>query len=164
MPAVSAIDGDSPGQVYLDGKADIGMIWSGEVIQAQLQNPAIDYIYPQEGAIFWIDSFAISAGSKHTKAAHRFIDFMIGMEMAVKSVEELGYATANSFAQRQLPEEIRDNPVIFPDPELVAQSEFQQDIGTEATRILDDYWQRLRKEVPQPQEPLRLPDSPQQPD
>ncbi|MEZ5535193.1 MAG: extracellular solute-binding protein [Thiolinea sp.] len=150
MPSVSVIDGDSPGQIYLDGKADIGMIWSGEAFQANQQNPAIEYIYPEEGAVFWIDSFAIPANSKNSKEAHRFIDFMIGMEMAIRSVEELGYATANGFARSQLPEDIRNNPIIFPDPERVAKGEFQEDPGTEATQLLDSYWQRLRKEIQQP--------------
>lgn len=148
MPLVADLDGENPGQYYLDGTADIGMLWNGEAVQAQRKNPAIDYIYPQEGAIFWIDSFAIPVGSKNYREAHRFIDFMVGMEMAIKSVEELGYATANTAAQQQLPENVRDNPMIFPDPEQVARSEFQEDLGAETTQLLNSYWQRLRKEIP----------------
>jgi len=148
MGAVSAVEGDSPGQVYLDGRADIGMIWSGEVIQAQKENPDIHYIYPEEGAVFWIDSFAIPANSKNVKEAHRFIDFMVGLEVASQSVEELGYATVNMLARMNLPEAIRDNPIIFPSDDLVAKGEFQTDLVPEATQLLNGYWQQLRKDLP----------------
>lgn len=147
MPRISTIEGDSPGKAYLIGKADIGMIWSGEAVQAKAENYAIEYIYPKEGAVLWMDSFAIPIGSKKVYEAHQFIDFMLDIETAADSVEELGYATANVMARGNLPEAVRDNPIIFPDTELVAQGEFQEDLDKETTQLLGNYWQYLRGEV-----------------
>lgn len=147
VSSVSAIEGDSPRMPYLNGDADIGMIWSGEAIQAKAEGLTIEYIYPKEGAVFWMDSFAIPAGSKKVYEAHQFIDFMLGIETAIDSVEELGYATSNIMVRERLPETVRDNPIIFPDTKLVAQGEFQEDLDEETTQLLDDYWQYLRGEV-----------------
>lgn len=144
IPNVGVFESEAPRQPLLDGKADIGMIWSGEAVMAQAENPDITYIYPADGAAFWIDSFAIPSSAEHVENAHKFIDFMLRPEIAAKAVEELGYATPNATAKSSLDEEIRNNPVIFPPPEIVARGEFQQDLDAETTALMNGYWQELR--------------------
>lgn len=146
MPSVAAFEAEAPRQPFLDGLADIGMIWSGEVIMAQEENPDITYVYPAEGAAFWVDNFAIPATARNPEAAYRFIDFMLSPEIAAKTVQELGYATANVNARENLPEDIRNNPVIFPPADVIAKGEFQNDLGHAASAEMEKYWQLLRAE------------------
>ena len=143
MPNVLVFNSDAPREPFLAGDVNLGMIWSGEVIMAQEENPDIRYIYPAEGAGFWVDSFAIPAGAENVENAHKFIDYMLRPDVAARAVEELGYSTPNAAAKELLSDEIRNNPVIFPSAESIQAGEFQQDLG-EAVEIYNGYWEKLK--------------------
>lgn len=147
MPLVGTVTDESPHEALLDGRADIGVLWSGEAVLAQAKNPRIRYIFPEEGAAFWTDNFAIPVGSDNPAEAHSFISFMLSRRIAIRTVEELGYATSNLVARKGLPERIRNNPIIFPNPNLLASGEFQMDPGDQAMRLMRNHWQKLRKEI-----------------
>lgn len=143
MPNVLVFNADAPREPFLAGDVNLGMIWSGEVTMAQKENPDIQYIFPKEGASFWVDSFTIPAGAEHVDNAHKFIDYMLRPEVGQQVVEELGYSTPNTAAQELLDEDTRKNPVIFPPADAVASGEFQNDIG-EAMKLYDGYWEKLK--------------------
>jgi len=147
MPSVSAIVADSPHEALLDGRADIGMMWSGEALLAQKKNPMIQYIIPEEGPFFWTDNLAIPADSDNPADAHQFIDFMLSRRIAVRTLKELGYATANTDAKLSSPAAVRNNPIIFPEASLVISGDFQRDPGDQAIRLMNNIWQVLRKEM-----------------
>ena len=143
MPNVLLFNSDSPRLPYLAGEVNIGMIWNGEAWMAQEENPSIKYIYPAEGANFWIDSFAIPRGAKNIGNAHKFIDFMLRPDIAVLCVEENGFASPVTAALPLLSEEVRQSEVIFPPIEVIRAGEFQTDVG-EALVIYQKYWEKLR--------------------
>ena len=143
MPNVLVFNSDAPREPYMAGDVDLGMIWNGEVIMAQEEMPDLDYIYPKEGAIFWVDSFAIPAGSTNVEAAHKFINFMLRPDIAKLCSEEIGYATPNLKGYELLDENVRSNKIIFPDADTVANGEFQTDVG-DALKLYNDYWEKLK--------------------
>lgn len=134
---------------FLDGEVDIGMMWNGEVIIAQKENPDIQYIYPKEGAIFGMDSFAIPITNKNRDETYQLIDFMLQPQIAANTVEELGYATPNLSAKKLLDDDIRSNPIIFPPASIIAKGEFQYDRGESTDKLLHDYWQKFKKDITQ---------------
>ncbi len=142
MPGVASIS-STPGSDLLGDEIDLGAISNGEVIVAQKQKPAIQYVYPDEGASFWMDSFVIPSRAVNLQNAYQFIDFMLRPEVAARCVQELGYATANLAALELLADSIRNNPVIFPPSDILAAAEFQQDIG-EAMILMNLYWETLK--------------------
>jgi spermidine/putrescine transport system substrate-binding protein len=143
MPNVLVFNADAPREPFLAGDVNLGMIWSGEVKMAQQENPDIEYVFPKEGAGFWVDSFVIPAGASNVDNAHKFIDYMLRPEVGQQVVEELGYSTPNAGVKELLDEDTRNNPVIFPSAEDVAKGEFQNDIG-EAMKLYDGYWEKLK--------------------
>ncbi|UOG91488.1 MAG: extracellular solute-binding protein [Candidatus Thiothrix sulfatifontis] len=143
MPNVLVFNADAPREPFLAGDVNLGMIWSGEVTMAQQENPDIEYIFPKEGAGFWVDSFVIPAGASNADNAHKFIDYMLRPEVGQQVVEELGYSTPNIAVKELLDEDTSSNPVIFPKAEDVAKGEFQNDIG-DAMKLYDGYWEKLK--------------------
>lgn len=143
MPKVLVFNSDSPRLPYLAGEVSVGMIWNGEAWMAQEENPAITYVYPAEGANFWVDSFAIPKGAKNITNAHTFINFMLRPEIAALCVEENGFASPVTAALPLLSDEVRQSVVIFPPAEIVEAGEFQTDVG-EALVIYQKYWEKLR--------------------
>jgi spermidine/putrescine transport system substrate-binding protein len=143
MPNIRVFSGDSPKQPLLNLEAWAGMVWNGEVYMAALEFPVIQYAYPEEGAIFWVDSMVIPAGAENKQEAHEFINFILEPEIALMVCEYIGYAPANRTAFEMMPEELKTNPIIFPPREEVEKGEFQNDVG-DAILIYERFWERLK--------------------
>jgi spermidine/putrescine transport system substrate-binding protein len=143
MPNVLLFNSDAPREPFLAGEVSLGMIWNGEVIMAREEDKAIRFVYPDEGAVFWVDSFAIPSGAANVDEAHAFIDFLLRPAIAKACVDYVGYATPNLTAIGLLDEETRNDPVIFPPPEIVSKGEFQTDVG-DAIALYNKYWEMLK--------------------
>lgn len=143
MPNVHLFGEDKANEPFETGEVDLGTLWNGDAVLAHSKNPAIRYVYPKEGASFWMDSFVIPARASNPENAHKFIDYMLRPEVAVRCVNELGYATPNLAAKAMLDAETRDNPTIFPPPEALSKAEFQRDIGN-ALELYMRYWAKLK--------------------
>ncbi|MEW6405138.1 MAG: spermidine/putrescine ABC transporter substrate-binding protein, partial [Chloroflexota bacterium] len=65
VPSITAFDSDSPKTALIAGDVDLGMTWTGEAFLAQQENPAIQYVYPSEGAIIWQDNWAMPTDAPH---------------------------------------------------------------------------------------------------
>jgi spermidine/putrescine transport system substrate-binding protein len=143
MPNVLTFNSDAPRMPFLAGEVNIGVVWSGEISMAQAENPKIRYIYPSEGAVFWVDSFAIPANAPNKEAAYKFIDFMLRPESAKACVDYIGYGTPNKSAVPLLPKETQQDPTIFPPADIIAKGDFSIDVG-EATLIYEKYWEKLK--------------------
>jgi spermidine/putrescine-binding protein len=75
VPNVKLFDSDSPKTALIAGDADLGMTWTGEAFLAQQENPAIQYIYPTEGALLWQDNYAMPVGAPHADAAYAWLSY-----------------------------------------------------------------------------------------
>lgn len=75
VPGIKIFDSDSPKTALIGGDADLGMTWTGEAFLAQKDIPAIEYVYPTEGAIVWQDTNAIPAGAPHLDAAYAWLNY-----------------------------------------------------------------------------------------
>jgi spermidine/putrescine transport system substrate-binding protein len=143
MPNVLTFNSDAPRMPFLAGEVNIGVLWNGEVSMAHAENSKIRYIYPSEGAVFWIDSFAIPSKAPHKEAAMKFIDFMLRPESAKACVEYVGYGTPNKTAVSLLAKEVQQDPTIFPSSDIIAKGDFNTDVG-EATLVYEKYWEKLK--------------------
>jgi spermidine/putrescine transport system substrate-binding protein len=143
MPNIRVFSGDSPKQPLLNLEAWAGMIWNGEAYMAAQEFPVIQYAYPEEGAIFWVDSMVIPKGAENKTEAHEFIDFILAPENALIVCEYIGYAPANRTAVEMMPEQLRTNPIVFPPAAEVEKGEFQSDVG-DAILVYERFWERLK--------------------
>ncbi|WP_242678594.1 ABC transporter substrate-binding protein [Psychrobacter pygoscelis] len=145
MPGVKTFNSDAARMPYIEGETNVGMIWNGEAVMANDEGlTSLQYKYPREGAILWMDNFVIPKNAAHTDAALKFIDYILRPENAQIISDEIGYATPNKAAREQMPDEIKNNPAIYPDTSILAKSEFQEDVGDEALRIYQQYWDKLK--------------------
>lgn len=57
MPNVRTFNSDAPRMPFMEGETYLGLAWNSEVIMAQDQGmPELDFVYPKEGAIMWMDN------------------------------------------------------------------------------------------------------------
>ena len=60
----------------IGNEAAIGVIYSGEAIYTQKENPNLEYVIPKEGSNIWIDSWVIPKNAEHKENAEKFINFL----------------------------------------------------------------------------------------
>ena len=143
MPNVRVFNSEAPRMPYLEGETDAGMIWNGEAFMAQEENPAIVYVYPEEGVALWMDNLVIPKTARNVDNAHQFIDFLLRPEIGRLISEEIGYASPNAEAVAMLDEEGRSNRTVYPVAADLKNAEFQTDVG-EAITVYEKYWELLK--------------------
>jgi spermidine/putrescine transport system substrate-binding protein len=100
------------------------MAWTGDGAQMNRDEPEIEYVLGTEGGELWEDNWSIVAESSRKDAAYAFMDFMIDPPIAAKETEFHGYPQVDKRATELVPEEILNNPILYPPDELLAALEF----------------------------------------
>jgi len=114
VPGVKLFDSDTPSTALLTGEADIGLIWNGEAAIAHSEDPAITYVYPEEGTIFWYDNLAIVKGAQHPEAAHAFMNYILRPEVSKIISDKFPYTNPNLAARKLLTPDQLANPASYP--------------------------------------------------
>ncbi len=144
LPNVKTFNSDSPKLPLIQGNVSIGAIWNGEAYMASKEMKNVQFVYPEEGAAYNIDSFVIPKGAANVDAAHKFIDFMLRAESAKAAIEDLGYAAPNLAGQALLDEALRTNHMIFPTKDDFARGTIHSVLSDEVMAIYSKYWDLLK--------------------
>jgi len=94
--------------------------WSGDVIQAQFDNPDIKFVVPEEGLSLWSDNMLIPNKSEHQSNAEKWIDFYYEPEVAAQLAAYVNYICPVEGAREamvKIDDSLVDNKLIFPDAE-----------------------------------------------
>ena len=141
---IRVFNSDSLPSIFIDEDLTVGMAWNGDVYRGKKENSDLEYIYPDDGFILWVDCFAIPKFAPHPNNAHRFLNFMLRPEISAKATIHFGYATANAGAKAFLPEHMRNSPIIFPSDQQLKHSHFQRNLSPEALQMYSNYWEALK--------------------
>lgn len=82
------------------GKVCAGMAWSG-LVNAANTDGRLRYSVPEEGSLLFIDSLAIPADAPNPTLAHRFIDFMLAPENAVRNAVAIDFTPSLDLAREE---------------------------------------------------------------
>lgn len=143
-PNIVSYDSDSPKSIMIDGTASIGCIWNAEIAMSISENPDIEIVFPEEGAVLFLDNMAIPKGSKNKENAEKFIDFILKPEIAKMIVEEFPYLTPNDGAIALLGDEYINNQACNPPAAEIAKGEYVKEVG-DKIGVYDAMWTELKK-------------------
>lgn len=146
MPGVRAVDNADPKSLVLSGQVAVAAVWNGEAYQAQLVNPLLEFIWPKEGGLLWMDCLAVPKAASRPGEAHAFMDYLLRPQVAARISLELGYATPNRAALDLLPQALQYNWVVYPPRDVVQRSEFEEFVGP-AAALYQKHWDELRQRV-----------------
>jgi spermidine/putrescine transport system substrate-binding protein len=91
--------------------------WSGDVIQARLDNPNIKFVYPTEGLSLWADNMMVPNQASHTLNAEKWMNYYYEPEVAAKLAAYVNYICPVQGAQKEMEKidkSLVDNKLIFP--------------------------------------------------
>jgi putrescine transport system substrate-binding protein len=109
-----------------NGDICLAVGYSGDILQARDRAAEagngvnIAYSIPKEGAMIWLDNFAIPADAPHPDNAHAFINFMLRPEIAARNSNYVFYANGNKASQELLDPEVLNDPAIYPSAEALS--------------------------------------------
>jgi spermidine/putrescine-binding protein len=98
VPNIKLFDSDSPKTALIAGDVDLGMTWNGEAFLAQQKKPAIQYVYPAEGAILWQDNWAMLKDAPHTDAAYAWLNYTNQGNIFWMMLRDFPYTNPNTAA------------------------------------------------------------------
>jgi len=138
---------------YIDdlanGEVCVVVGYSGDVLQAADRakeagkTHEIAYSIPREGALMWFDTLAIPADAPHRDAAQVLIDYLMRPDIAAANSNFVYYASANQAAIPLLEPELRDDPSIYPPPDVKSRLRPNLAKSAEFTRSLNRTWTRF---------------------
>jgi len=143
MPNVLTFNSDNPGNPYMEGEVNLGMVWNGSAYVARQAGTPLQIVWPEEGGIFWMDSLAIPANAKNKAGALKLINFLLRPDVAAKVAETIGYPTPNLAAKKLLPAEVANDPSLYPPEAVIQKGEWQNDVG-EASVLYETLFQKLK--------------------
>lgn len=144
-PLVQAYVIDQVRDKMIGNEAAIGVIYSGEAIYTQRENPDLVYIIPEEGTNLWIDSWVMLKNAPNKENAEKFLDFLCRPEIALKNFEYITYSTPNTGAREMIEDEaIKNSPIAFPDLSQYNNIETFQYLGEEFDEKLNELWKQVK--------------------
>lgn len=143
MKNIRLFNEDAQQSIYIDEDITIGMGWSGNIYQARLENPYLQYIYPKEGFAISLDVIAIPKGARHPRNAHAFINFVCRPDIAKLISLSSGFSSPNLEAIKLMPAEMRDNPILYPSLEVMSRGVLLMDVG-QSVSTYEKYYERLK--------------------
>jgi putrescine transport system substrate-binding protein len=139
---------------YIDdlanGELCIAVGWSGDILQARDraeeagQGVKISYAIPKEGTIVWFDMLAIPADAKHPKNAHAFINYLMEPQVAANNSNFVNYANGNGASLPMVSDEVKNDPGIYPTPEVKAKLFPSLAYGEDFQRLMNRMWTKFQ--------------------
>ncbi len=108
---------------FANGEVCLVLGWSGDIYQAMddaAQGVNLRYVIPEEGTIIWFDLLVVPADAPHPDNAHRLINYLMTPEVAARNTNATFFPGGNRDALPLVDPAIRDDPAIYPSPEVMA--------------------------------------------
>lgn len=140
---VRAYDSE-PARALVAGDTWIAQIDSGDLLRAREDRPSLRYVIPNEGAALWVDYLAVPVGAGQVPLSHTFIDFMLDPEIAAMNANFLRFATPNQGALERGLIADRDDPQVYPPPELQDKLHVSENWLGDAEKLVEKLWLELR--------------------
>jgi spermidine/putrescine transport system substrate-binding protein len=119
-------------------------------IWAQMGKLAVDerkdlaYVHPAEGYALYADNVVILRESQRPELAHEFINYVLRPEVSARIAQSVTTATPNAAARRLLPSALREDPILYPPPEIQTRGEWFEAMPAPAQRLRDRIWTEIK--------------------
>ena len=123
-PNIKTFHEDNGQDLLLSGEVDLVLEYNGDIAQIMTEDDDIDFVIPKEGSGLNSDTLCIPVGAPHPLNAHAFINNLLDAEVGKKITETILYPTPNAAAKALMPDDYKNNPVVFPPADRLALCEY----------------------------------------
>lgn len=146
-PHVLALDSDQYNTKIETEEAVLGLTWTGGILELRDKPETADVAYyiPEDGTLFWMDTWVILADAPHPNAAHAFLNFIHEPEVQARETMTNQYATPNSEAKKYIDPKMLNDPAVFVPDDVLKKLEGAQDVSTDPLRI--EIWEEFKSSI-----------------
>jgi spermidine/putrescine-binding protein len=142
-PLVKTYTSEHFDQLLVSGEVVLAHAWGGPIARATRERPSVKYVVPREGGTIWTDCLAVPKTSKKKALAMEFINYLLDVDVAVRTSTQLLFASANRLVKDRVDKDVRENPAVYPPLATVSRMEWMTDVG-DAIRYYDRAWTELK--------------------
>lgn len=127
------------------GDALIAPYYAGDALTIMEENEDLNFVIPKSGTNLFIDAMCIPTCSKQKEAAEMYINFMCEPDIAYANIDYICYSTPHIEAFNMLDDEVKNNPVSYPDDEFLAdKTTVFINLSDEANRTMQNLWTEMK--------------------
>lgn len=104
--SLAKYDSDLFGDSLVAKETVVAQGWSGTIANAQAEDPDIGFVVPDEGALTYVDNWAVPKDAKEKDLAFAFMDYLLRPDVAAKAANARRYASVNEAARPMIDPEI----------------------------------------------------------
>lgn len=105
-PHVKVYNSDGIKERMVSGDTAMHMMWNGYAMRAKAEKPSIQYAFPSQGVVTWMDNLVVPKDAAHPENAVKFIEFMLQPENAAMQSNFARYANGIQGSAEYLDEEL----------------------------------------------------------
>ena len=126
-------------------EAWIAPYYAGDCLTMMGENENLDFYLPEDqGFNLFIDAMCIPTCAKEKEAAELFINFLCEPEIAGANMDWICYGTPLSAAKEFIDPETVNDPVTYPDNEILANGSSYAHLPEETTRYVESLFMEVR--------------------
>lgn len=129
--------------VLVSGDASAGMIWNGFSAKAREEGANIEYAFPKEGFVVWMDNVVLLKDAPNRENALKFMNFLLEPENAAAVTNFAQYTAGVSGVDGFLSEKVTGAPELSPPADQAGQ--FVMACSQEVQEVYDTIWTNLKK-------------------
>ncbi len=127
------------------GDALIAPYYAGDALTIMEENDSLNFVVPKSGTNLFVDAMCIPATANQKEAAEMYINFMCEPDIAYANIDYICYSTPHSAAFEMLDEEVQNDPISYPDEELITnRTTVFVNLSDEANRQMQDLWTEMK--------------------
>ena len=127
------------------GDALIAPYYAGDALTIMDENDSLNFVVPKSGTNLFVDAMCIPTSSKQKEAAEMYINFMCEPDIAYANIDYICYSTPNSAAYDKLDEDVRTNPVSYPDQDFIGEkTTVFVNLSDEANLQMQTLWTEMK--------------------
>jgi spermidine/putrescine transport system substrate-binding protein len=135
---------DTSKDVLVSGDAAAGMIYNGFSAKARAEGANVEYAYPKEGFVVWMDNMVLLKDAPNRENALKFMNFLLQPENAAAVTNYAAYTSGVTGVEPFLDEAIKSSPENNP-PATAPAGSFIQVCDEETQKLYDAIWINLKK-------------------
>ncbi|CUH52085.1 extracellular solute-binding protein [Shimia marina] len=140
----ASFNSDTAKEVLVSGDADVGMIYDGFAAKARQEKASVEYAFPTQGYVAWMDSVVLLKDAPNRDSALKFMDFLLEPEniAAVSNFARYnnGLTGTSEFLDPDLLAQPENNP-----PETAGPGVFIEVCDEQTQAVYDKIWTELKK-------------------
>ena len=142
-PLLKKYESNLTKQLLLNKEVYFAVTWGGEMFKLNREHPEFKFVIPKEGGFIFIDNLSIPKNARNKEEAEIFLNYLLKPDISARNMNYILYAMPNPEAVKLLPEEIRNNEIMFPKVEDIGKMDQSKDLG-KFTEELDRAWTILK--------------------